>query len=61
MMIDSRLLDILACPVCAERLELGPDHARMTCLGAACGRRYPVVDGIPVLVVGAEAPASSAG
>ena len=36
----------LACPSCLGTLRL--DEANATC--ADCGRSYPVVDGIPVLI-----------
>jgi uncharacterized protein YbaR (Trm112 family) len=36
----------LACPVCRQPLALDADALRCT----GCGRRYPVVDGIPVLL-----------
>lgn len=36
----------LRCPVC--RAELRDGDARLECTG--CGRRYPVSDGIPVLI-----------
>jgi uncharacterized protein YbaR (Trm112 family) len=36
----------LACPVCHARLRFEP--ATVVCSG--CGRTYPVVDGIPVLI-----------
>ncbi len=36
----------LVCPVC--RKALGLDAATVLCTG--CGRRYPIVDGIPVLL-----------
>ena len=38
---------LLACPACEG--VLGAQDARMVC--AKCGRAYPVVDGIPVLIV----------
>jgi uncharacterized protein len=54
VVLDAELLEILACP--------SPDHARLhpgtpedpdadvlTC--SSCGRRFPVVDGIPVLLL----------
>jgi uncharacterized protein YbaR (Trm112 family) len=52
--IDPALLEILVCPV---------DHAPVTDEGAhlvcgTCGRRYPVRDGIPVMLV-SEATRSS--
>jgi hypothetical protein len=36
----------LVCPVCFGALAFS--EAAVTCSG--CGRRYPVVDGIPVLI-----------
>ena len=52
MTIDPELLAILACPV---------DHARVREEGAAlvctsCGRRYPVRDGIPVMLADEPEP-----
>ena len=38
--------DDLACPVCYARLWF--EVATVVCAG--CGRTYPVVDGIPVLI-----------
>ncbi|MBX5493103.1 MAG: Trm112 family protein [Chloroflexi bacterium] len=57
-MIDRELLRILACPACVAPLEQRGD--RLCCLG--CGRRYPIRDGIPVLLVEeAEPPATEPG
>jgi hypothetical protein len=36
----------IACPVCHKMLQLEADM--ILCEG--CGRRYPIVDGIPVLL-----------
>ncbi|MCE0768269.1 Trm112 family protein [Pseudonocardia kujensis] len=52
--LDPQLLEILACP--------SEDHAPLTQAGdelvcTACGRRYPVVDGIPVLLLDEALPA----
>lgn len=68
-MIDQDLLDILACPACrAEvRLEGEPGTGWIVCTGAqqGCGLRYPIRDGIPILLVdeaekpGAGKPAGS--
>lgn len=44
-MISKDLLDILACPVCKTAVEL--DGAWLVC--TACGRRYPIHDGIPAM------------
>lgn len=46
-MIDKELLDILACPACKAPVVLQGD--RIVC--TACGRRYPIRDGIPVMLV----------
>lgn len=43
---DPGLADMLACPACHEDLRL--DGERLVCGG--CGRRFPVIDGIPVLI-----------
>jgi uncharacterized protein YbaR (Trm112 family) len=40
------VLSLLACPV--GRGELRVEAAGLVCVG--CGRGYPVVDGIPVLI-----------
>jgi hypothetical protein len=45
---DSSVVDRLACPACLSRLSL--DESRLVC--AACGRAYPIVDGIPALIAG---------
>lgn len=53
-MVDAELLKILACPVDKAPVELRGD--RLVC--TACGRRYPIRDGIPVMLVDeAEPPA----
>ncbi|MBI4354471.1 MAG: Trm112 family protein [Candidatus Omnitrophica bacterium] len=46
-MIDPKLLDILACPLCKTEVKLDGD--RLVCV--QCGRRYPIRDGIPVMLV----------
>lgn len=62
MGIEKDLLEILACPVDhapvrEERDPLGGTEDRLVC--ERCGRRYPVRDGIPVMLVEeAEAPAT---
>ncbi len=53
-MIDKELLDILACPLCKTEVRLEGD--RIVC--ARCGRRYPIRNDIPVMLVDeAEVPA----
>jgi uncharacterized protein YbaR (Trm112 family) len=52
MAIDPVLLALLACPVDHARLE-----DRTTSLHCvACGRAYPIQDGIPVLLADAAEP-----
>ena len=43
---DASVVSQLACPVCLGALRLVED--RLAC--AACGRVYPILDGIPVLI-----------
>jgi uncharacterized protein YbaR (Trm112 family) len=42
----------LACPACLGALRL--EDGNLLC--AECGRAYPIVDGIPVLIAGRENP-----
>lgn len=46
-MIDERLLEILVCPKCHGKLLLKED--RLIC--RECGLRYPIRDGIPVMLI----------
>jgi uncharacterized protein YbaR (Trm112 family) len=46
-LLDKELLDILACPACRADVRLEGD--RIVC--TSCGRRYPVRDGIPIMLV----------
>ena len=46
-MIDAKLLEILACPACKTEVRLEGD--RLVCV--QCGRRYPIRDGIPVMLI----------
>lgn len=50
-MMLKQLLDALVCPVpeCRKPLTLAADESSLQC--KACGRKYPVRDGIPVLLV----------
>lgn len=43
--LSPELLEILACPMCKGRVELGERGKELVCV--RCGRRYPIVDGIP--------------
>jgi uncharacterized protein YbaR (Trm112 family) len=44
--LEASLLARLACPVCHSDLRLGEKN--VVC--ANCGRAYPIIDGIPVLI-----------
>jgi uncharacterized protein YbaR (Trm112 family) len=51
--LDPQLLEILACPS-EDHAPLTPVDDLLVC--TACGRRYPVVDGIPVLLLDEALP-----
>ena len=46
-MIDKELLDILACPACKADVEL--INNKIVC--KKCGKKYPVRQGIPVMLI----------
>ncbi|ARP95524.1 Trm112 family protein [Bordetella genomosp. 13] len=46
--MESRLLDILVCPLCKGRLEFDRPHAELIC--KADRLAFPVRDGIPVML-----------
>ena len=46
-MIDAKLLEILACPLCKTEVKL--EGESLVCV--QCGRRYPIRDGIPVMLI----------
>ena len=48
-MLDDKLLDILACPVCKGQLTPLADHSALDCI--ACGLRFRVEDDIPIMLV----------
>lgn len=47
--IDERLLEILVCPECHGNVEHKERRQVIVC--TSCGLRYPVRDGIPVMLV----------
>ena len=51
-MIDEKLLEILACPACKTEVKLQDE--RLVCV--QCGRRYPIREGIPVMLVDEAEP-----
>jgi uncharacterized protein YbaR (Trm112 family) len=50
-MIESSLLEILACPACHAALRADERRQELVCTSESCGLAYPVRDGIPVLLV----------
>lgn len=46
-MIDKEFLDMLACPACKAEVKL--ENEKIVC--TKCGRRYPIRDGIPVMLI----------
>ncbi len=54
--VPEELIRLLCCPKC--RQPVAPEGAFLCCINAACGLRYPVRDGIPVMLMEeAESPA----
>lgn len=49
MAIDERLLEILVCPACRGAVEYKERRHLIVCV--SCDRRYPVREGIPVMLV----------
>ncbi len=47
-MIEKELLDILACPVCKSDITYDEENQKLIC--DKCGRKYPIRDGIPVML-----------
>jgi len=54
-MIDKELLDILVCPSCKARVTLtepaAGDQTEAWLVCGGCGLRYPVKDGIPIMLI----------
>ena len=48
-LIDPTLAEVLVCPVDKADLTEDLDASRLEC--TECGRRYPVKDGIPIMLV----------
>jgi uncharacterized protein YbaR (Trm112 family) len=46
--IAPEIVKIAVCPLCHGALRAEKDGARLRCI--ECGKRYPVEDGIPVLL-----------
>jgi uncharacterized protein YbaR (Trm112 family) len=48
-LIDETLAAVLVCPVDRSDLEQDVDNEQLVC--TSCGRRYPVRDGIPIMLI----------
>lgn len=48
-MIDKELLEILACPVDKSSLIYDEENQKLIC--EKCGRRYPIRDDIPIMLI----------
>ena len=72
-MIDPQLLELLACPACKAAVRLegdlpaprpdAPESARQAgrLVCTRCGRRYPIRDGIPVMLIEEAEPGPAGG
>ena len=56
--MDSRLLEILVCPVCKGPLKLDPAAQELLC--AADHLAFPIRDGIPVMLESQARPITDA-
>lgn len=52
--VDPELLKIMCCPKCHGDLRLAVDNSSLDCL--ACGLKYPIEDGIPVMLIDRALP-----
>lgn len=48
--LSQTLLDILACPACKGGIKHDETAQKLVCIGE-CQRRYPIQDGIPVMLI----------
>ncbi|MBT0665556.1 Trm112 family protein [Geobacter pelophilus] len=49
MALSPELISILVCPQCKGKLDMEPNETAFLC--SACRLRYPVREGIPVMLV----------
>jgi uncharacterized protein YbaR (Trm112 family) len=55
--IDPVLLEVIVCPRCHARLQAMPggpevgEKAHLACTNDECGLRFPVRDGVPILLI----------
>ncbi|MCM8766077.1 MAG: Trm112 family protein [Candidatus Omnitrophica bacterium] len=46
-MLDKKIIDLLACPVCKGEVE--EKENRIVC--KECGLKYPIREGIPIMLI----------
>ncbi|MBI1745190.1 MAG: methyltransferase domain-containing protein [Acidobacteria bacterium] len=51
--------NILACTECQSPLDMAPAVTQVTCL--RCGKQYPIISGVPVMLKGSDAAAINIG
>lgn len=49
MPLDARVLEILCCPSCRGTVRELPGDGGLECV--SCRRIYPILDGIPVMLI----------
>ena len=49
MKMDDELMSILACPKC--KASVRQEDERIVCNSSDCGLRYPIREGIPVMLI----------
>lgn len=47
-MIDSRLTEILVCPICKGPLRMDDEKTKLMC--AKCAKGFPIKDNIPMML-----------
>ena len=57
--METTILKILACPACNAPLEPQENNQGLLC--PCCGLLFPVIDGIPVLLIDEAAPIREGG
>ncbi|MGQ9705661.1 MAG: Trm112 family protein [bacterium] len=48
-MLNEKLLEILACPLCKVGVDYDKENEKLIC--PKCGRRYRIEDNIPIMLI----------
>lgn len=51
MPIEKELLEILACPACKSDVIYLEERDLIACTNQQCRRKYPIKDGIPIMLI----------